>query len=254
MSFAVAEKSYDRFMGRYSRPLAARFLDFAGVTAGPVVELGCGPGPLTELLAARFGAAAVAAVDPSEPFVAACRARVPGADVRRAGAEALPFPDASFSAALSQLVLSFVRDAHRVLAEAIRVVRPRGTVAACTWDAEGFALARTFWQAALRFDPAAPDDAHLPFRRTGALLDLWRGAGLRDVEAGVIDVAARYDGFDDFWETIALGVGPPGAYLATRHEADRTRIREACRELLGHPAGAFSLSARALAIRGSTGW
>jgi SAM-dependent methyltransferase len=252
MSFAVAGESYDRFMGRYSRPLAPLFLDFAGVAAGPVIELGCGPGPLTEVMASRFGPAAVAAVDPSEPFVAACRARVPGADVRQASAEALPFPDASFTAALSQLVLSFVRDAPRTVAEAIRVVRPGGTVAACTWDADGFDLARVFWQAALRFDPAAPDDARLPYRRSDTLLGLWRGAGLRDVEAGVIDVGARYEGYDDFWETITLGVGPPGAYLATRPEADQARIREACHGALGRPSGAFTLSARALAIRGRT--
>jgi hypothetical protein len=83
-----------------------------------------------------------------------------------------------------------------------------------------------------------------------ALLGLWRGAGLRDVETGVIDVEARYPGFDDFWESIALGVGPPGAYLATRPAADRALIREACHEALGRPSGSFTLSARALAIRG----
>ncbi len=79
MSFVVPGDAYDRFVGRYSRLIAPRFVDFARVGAGPVLDLGCGPGALTAELAARHGADRTAAVDPSEPFVAACRARVPGA-------------------------------------------------------------------------------------------------------------------------------------------------------------------------------
>ena len=252
MSFAVAGDVYDRFVGRYSRLLAPRFLDFAGVVEGPVLDVGAGPGALSSVLADRFGAASVSAVEPSEPFAAACRARVPGADVRLAPAEALPFPDRSFSAALSQLVLSFVTDAGKAASEMARVVRPGGTVAACTFDADGFALAHTFWRAALRLDPAAPDDAGLPFRREGELIALWTRTGLRDVTPGVIDIEATYAGFDDFWEPFAQGVGPPGGWLVRQPETRRVEIREACREILGHPAGPFSLPARALAIRGRT--
>jgi SAM-dependent methyltransferase len=247
VTFAVAGDAYDRFIGRYSRLLAPRFLEFTGVTAGPVIEVGCGPGALTALLAERFGASRVAAVDPSKPFVDSCRARVPGADIRLGSAEALPFPAGSFEAALSQLVLSFVADAGRTVAEAARVVRPGGTVAA-----NGFALARTFWQAALRFDPAAPDDARLPFRRSEELWDLWTRAGFRDIESGVIDLEVAYSGFDDYWGPFAFGVGPPGGYLFAQLEDRRAAIRDACFEILGRPAGAFSLPARALAIRGRT--
>ena len=155
MSFAVAGDVYDRFVGRYSRLLAPRFLDFAGVVEGPVLDVGAGPGALTSVLAGRFGAASVSAVEPSEPFAAACRARVPGVDVRVAPAEALPFAGLSFSASLSQLVLSFVTDAGKAATEMTRVVRRGGTVAACTFEADGFALARTFWKAARRFDPGS---------------------------------------------------------------------------------------------------
>jgi SAM-dependent methyltransferase len=250
MSFAVAGNVYDRFVGRYSQQLAPRFLEFTGVTAGPVVDVGCGPGALTAVLAERFGPPRVAAVDPSPPFVEACRARVPGADVRLGSAEALPFQTGSFDAALSQLVLSFVADAGRMVAEAVRVVRPGGVVAACTWEANGFELARTFWAAALRFDPAAPDDARLPFRRSEELVALWRRAALRDVTDGIIDVEAAYSGFDDYWGPFASGVGPPGGYLVAQPEERRSRIRDACFELLGEPSGPFTLPARALAIRG----
>lgn len=244
--------AYDRYVGRYSRELAPRFIDFAGVDRGPVLDVGCGPGGLSLALASRLGARDVAAVDPSESFVAACRARVPGADVRLGRAEALPFAPATFEALLAQLVLSFVSDAPRAMAEAMRVVRPGGTVAACMFASDGLAVSRTFWRAALRFDPMAPDDAHLPFRREEELLALFRSAGLGDVVSGGIDLEARYADFDDFWEPFATGVGPTGDYLVRQPEERRGEIRDECREILGRPPGAFTLPARVLAVRGHT--
>jgi SAM-dependent methyltransferase len=191
-----------------------------------------------------------AAVDASEPFVDACRARVPGADVRLAPAERLPFADRSFEAALSQLVLSFVADAGRAAAEMSRVVREGGVVAACTFEANGFALGRAFWDAVARFDPKEPDDARLPFRRMPELEELWRRTGLRDVTGEVIDVAAAYADFEDFWSPFAAGIGPAAGYLVKQPEERRGAIRAACFEQLGKPIGSFSLPARVLAIRG----
>lgn len=253
MTFAVAAEAYDRFIGRYSREIVPRFLAFAEIQAlpaGPVLDVGCGHGSLTAGLAQRLGASGVAAVDPSEPFVAACRERVPGADVRMASADALPFADGTFAAVLSQLVLSFLPDAGRGVAEMARVARPGGTVAACTFEANGFALARTFWDAALRFDPGAPDDARLPFRRTAELVDLWTRAGLRDARTAALDVEADYRDFDDFWSPFAYGIGPAASYLVAQPEERRRAIRDACFEILGRPKGGFSLPARVLAIRG----
>lgn len=249
-SFAVPAEAYDRYIGRYSRRLAPRFLAFAGVAEGPVLDVGCGPGGLTEVLAQRLGAPSVAAVDLSEPFVQACRARVPGADVRRASAEDLPFADRTFRAALSQLVLSFVGDPSRAAAEMSRVVAPGGTVAACTFQSSGFALARTFWEAALRFDPRAPDDARLPFRRLPELVELWERTRLREVATEVVELEVDYGDFDDFWAPFAFGIGPAGGYLVAQPEDRRAAIREACFEALGRPSRPFSLPARVLAIRG----
>ena len=248
--FKVAADLYDRYIGRYSRELAPRFVDFAGVAIGPVLDVGCGPGSLSEVLASRFGASGVAGVDTSEPFVAAARARVPGADVRLASAESLPFADGGFQAALSQLVLAFVRDADRAAAEMARVLRKGGTAAACMFEANGFALVRTFWDAALRFDRSAPDDARLPFRRMEELVGLWERAGFREVAPGVIDLEAGYADFEDFWSPFAFGIGPAGAYLVKQPEDRRAAIRDACFEILGRPSGPFALTARVLAVRG----
>ena len=89
MTFNVAAESYDQFMGAWSGPLSPPFADFAQITPGMrVLDVGCGPGSLTAELVARVGASHVAAVDPSEPFVAAARERYPGVDVRVAPAEA----------------------------------------------------------------------------------------------------------------------------------------------------------------------
>jgi SAM-dependent methyltransferase len=250
MPFDVAGDRYDRFIGRYSRTLAPRFLDFAQVESGPAVDVGCGPGSLAAVLAERFGPSGVAAVDPSAPFVAACRARVPGADVRVASGEALPFGDGTFGAALSQLVLSFVKAPGRMAAEMSRVVRPGGVVAACTFEASGFELARAFWKAATRFDPGAPDDARIPFRRVEELVELLGRAGLREVATGLLEIEARYEDLDDLWSPFAFGIGPMGEYLAAQPEERRAAIRDACLEILGRPAGPFSLPARVIAVRG----
>ena len=251
MTFAVAGEGYDRYIGRYSRELAPRFIDFTGLSAGPVVDVGCGPGALSAALADRFGAHNVAAVDPSEPFVAACRERVPGANVRMARAESLPFADNMFEAAMSQLVLSFVGDPEAMAFELARVVRSGGIVSACTFEANGFGLVRTFWDAALQFDPDAPDDARIPFRRMPELIALWTRAGFRDISTGIIDVESSYSSFDDFWSPFSFGIGPAGSYLVAQPEPQRTALRQACFELLGEPAGEFSLTARVIAVRGT---
>src|SRR6188768_4408993 len=116
MSFAVAAEAYDRFMGRYSTPLAPLFADFAGVAPGQrVLDVGAGPGALTELLAERLGAEAVTAIEPSEPFVDALRERQPEVTVLHAAAESLPFEDETFDTALAQLVVHFMNDPVRGL-------------------------------------------------------------------------------------------------------------------------------------------
>ena len=109
MGFDVAPNAYDRFMGRYSAQLAPRFVDFAGVHAGQtVLDVGCGPGAATAELVRRLGPDAVAAVDPSEQFIAAARARHPGVDVRLSSAEDLPYPNGAFDATFAQLVVHFM--------------------------------------------------------------------------------------------------------------------------------------------------
>jgi SAM-dependent methyltransferase len=250
VSFAVAADAYDRFMGRYSVPLAPRFADFAAVGAGQrVLDVGCGPGALTAELVGRVGPDGVAAVDPSEPFVAAARERHPGVRVERAPAEQLPFGDREFDVALAQLVVHFMADPVAGLREMARVTRKDGVVAACVWDyGGGGAPIAVFWQAARELDPAVEDESRLAGARQGHLTELFRAAGLRGIEENALTVEVRHASFEDWWEPFTLGVGPAGAYAAGLDAERQARLRERCRELL--PPAPFVLSARAWAGRG----
>jgi SAM-dependent methyltransferase len=250
VTFAVAADAYDRFMGRYSVPLAPLLADFAEVGAGQrVLDVGCGPGALTAELVRRLGADAVAAVDPSEPFVAAARERHPEVDVRHASAEELPFADDEFDAALAQLVVHFMADPVAGLREMARVTRAGGIAAASVWDhAGGGGPLSVFWQAAHALDPDVADESRLAGSREGHLAELFEEAGLREVEADALTVDVEHESFEDWWQPYTLGVGPAGAYVA-RLDADRqAELEERCRQLL--PEAPFVLPAKAWAARG----
>ncbi|HJP70559.1 MAG TPA: methyltransferase domain-containing protein [Candidatus Limnocylindria bacterium] len=250
MSFNVAADAYDRFMGRYSRHLAPQMADLAGLAAGQrALDVGCGPGALTTELVARLGAAAVAAVDPSTPFVEAARERHPGVDIRQAAADALPFEDRAFDATLAQLVVHFMPDPVAGLREMARVTRTGGVVVACVWDhAGGEGPLGAFWNAVGELDPAAHDESDLPGARRGHLRELFEATGLRDVEETSLESRVEHPTFEDWWEPFTGGVGPAGAYVATLDESAREALRDRCEAILG-PAP-FVIAARAWVGRG----
>ncbi|HEX6147797.1 MAG TPA: methyltransferase domain-containing protein [Acidimicrobiia bacterium] len=251
MSFVVAAESYDRFMGRYSSLLAPIFADFAGVDASQrLLEVGCGPGALTGELVKRAGPDAVAAVDPSQPFVAAAEARYPGVEVHQASAENLPFPDGSFDRSLAQLVVHHMPDPVGGIREMSRVTRSGGTVAACVWDlGAGRDPLSPFWRGVKRYDPEAPGESGFPGTREGHLVEIFETAGLSDVLGEGLTFEVEHASFEEWWEPFKLGVGPAGAYAAGLDPAGQTRLAELCREEL--PPAPFTLSLRAWAARGT---
>ena len=250
MSFDVAAEAYDRFMGRYSLLLSPQLADLAGVRDGQrVLDVGCGPGALTAELVMRLGAAAVAAVDLSQPFVAAARARNPGVEVLRASAEQLPFADRSFDAALAQLVVHFMSDPVAGVAEMARVTRRDGVVAACVWDhGGGRGPLSGFWAAARVLDPDVDDESQLAGAREGHLAELFDAAGLHEVEEAALSVGLEHATFEAWWEPITRGVGPAGSYVAGLGPERHAELRETCRAML--PPAPFVLTARAWAARG----
>jgi ubiquinone/menaquinone biosynthesis C-methylase UbiE len=248
--FEVAADSYDRFMGRYSMPLAQHFAAFAGVRPGwRVLDVGAGPGALTTALVAMLGAESVSAADPSPPFVEANRERHPGVDVRLAGAEDMPFADDAFDAALAQLVVQFMTDSVRGVSEMARVTRPGGVVAACVWDfGTGRSPLSAIWSTALELDPSVEDEGDRVGVRRGQLAQVFEQAGLEDVEESEVSVTVEHESFEAWWEPMTLGVGPAGSWLQRQPEDVRERVRERCREL--YPDAPGIRTAVAWAARG----
>jgi SAM-dependent methyltransferase len=258
-TFHASADAYDRLVGRYGPQLAAALIDFAEVEPGmSALDVGCGPGALAGQLVRRLGARKVHAVDPSQPFADACRARLPGVEVVSAPAEALPFGDDMFDVVLSQLVVNFMRDPHAGVREMARVARPGATVASCVWDYAGeMTLLRAFWDAARDVDPGRAAEADegvvMPWCGEGDLAELWRDVGLRDVRFGELRVSASYTGFDELWSAFLSGVAPSGAFCRSLGDTAQAALREHLRRRLGVGRDAFELTARAWAVAGSVG-
>jgi ubiquinone/menaquinone biosynthesis C-methylase UbiE len=254
-TFFASADAYRRLVGRYSAPLAEALFDFARVEPGMrALDVGCGPGGLAAVLVERLGPANVAAVDPSEPFVEACRARLPEIEARVAGAEALPFADDTFDTVLSQLVVNFIDDPERGVREMARVTRRGGIVGSCVWDyREGMKLLRAFWDAAHEVEPeraAVADESTMRWCGEGELAELWSAAGLESVRFGSLVVRADYADFEDLWSPFPTGIGPAGAFAKSLDEERRGELRDALRRRLGVGDGPFELSVRAWAVAG----
>ena len=250
--------AYERYVGRWSRLVARDFLAWLSVPAGRRwLDVGCGTGALSHEILERGAASAVAGIDASAGFVEHARAQVPDprASFRVGDAQALPFEDAAFDAAVSGLVLNFVPDPARMVGEMRRVVKPGGVVAIYVWDYAGeMQLMRYFWNAASALDPAArvlDEGRRFPLCGAVPLAEIARAAGLAEVEARALDVPTTFRDFDDYWTPFLGGQGPAPAYCLALSEERRTALREAIRAALPvRPDGSVALIARAWVVKG----
>lgn len=225
-------------MGRFSTRLAPLFADFAGVEPGMrSLDVGAGTGALTAELVRRGGE--VAAAEPSTAFAAALRDRFPGVDAREAGAEDLPWPDDAFDVALAQLVVAFMSDAPTGVREMRRVA---GTVAVCMWDRERMDMLAALDRAR---DELGVPRAYSPYRSRLEIEQLL-GDG---AESELLEVEAGYTDFDDFWDALAGGVGPAGAWVTALDDEQRKVARAEVYRQLDEPEGPFTLAGRAWAAR-----
>lgn len=247
---------YERYIGRWSRPVAAAFLDWLAVPPGKVwLDVGCGSGALSRRIVEAAAPAAVVGVDSSEGFVAHAGAHVAGAQFRVGDAQALPVANREFDAVVSGLVLNFVPDQPKAVAEMRRAARPGGTVAVYVWDYGGeMQLIRRFWDAAIALDSAARDldeAVRFPHCRPEPLRTLFTGAGLRNVETKAIDVPTVFKDFEDYWSPFLGGQGPAPGYCMKLPEAAREALRERLRSSLPTQRdGKIPLVARAWAVQG----
>jgi len=258
--FAVAP-AYDAYIGRWSRPVAREFVRWLEVPARRRwLDVGCGTGALTEVVVEVGEARSVVGVDPSAGFVQHARARSFGtAEVQflQGDALALPVGSVDFDVVVSGLVLNFVPEPGRMVAEMSRAGRPGGTIALYVWDMSGgMELLARFWEAAMEVDPsAAASDEAARFREICApepLEALFGDAGLSDVVTRPIDVPTVFRDLDDYWTPFLGGQGPAPAYLVSLPPDRQDAIREALRSRLTPDAdGSLRLNARAWAIRGT---
>jgi len=247
--------AYERMMGRWSRVAGEAFLDWLGLPNGlRCLDVGCGNGAFTEILLARCAPAKVMGLDPSEGQIAYARQR-PGAqaaEFRVGGAETLPFENASYDAGLMALVLVFLSDPAKAVAELTRVVRPGGWVATYMWDVPAGGVPLHPLHTVLKSLGAVTASPPNPeISRAEAMQDLWRKGGLQSVESRVIRIPVVFADFDEFWESTTLPVGPQGKVIATMSPSERERLRVLTREHLPIAAGGrIAYEAFANAVKG----
>jgi SAM-dependent methyltransferase len=249
---------YERYVGRWSRLVAPEFLNWLGLPVHQSwLDVGCGTGVLTQAILELTSPARVTGVDASDPFVVHARAHVtdPRADFRKGDAQALPLGDGEVDTVVSGLVLNFIPDQAKAVAEMRRVARPGGVVAAYVWDYAGeMQLMRKFWDAAAALDPKAQelDEAkRFPVCRPKPLEDLFTAAGLREVAVTQIDVPTLFKNFDDYWSPFLGGQGPAPGYCMSLSEENRAVLGERIRSALPvQRDGSIHLIARAWAVKG----
>ncbi len=251
---------YERYIGRWSRLVAPRFLQWLEIPANQRwLDVGCGTGALSAAILSHNAPAAVTAVDPSEGFLAKASEHLGGRVTTRVGSAAeLPLDAGSVDVAVSGLVLNFTPDVAAALAEQSRVTSAGGTVAAYVWDyADGMEFLRLFWDAATELDPAAAildEGARFPHCRPDALTAAFREAGLGNVAVTPIDINTRFVDFDDLWNPFLGGQGPAPSYVASLDDGSRTALRDRVRDRVPTQTdGSIALRARAWAVRGYTG-
>ncbi len=253
-----AGDSYEAYMGRWSRQIAPRFLEWLDAPRGlDWLEVGCGTGALSGAILEKCQPKSLVAIDPSEGFLAKARTHVTDSRVtfQIGDAQALTLATASRDIAVSALMLNFVPDRGKALAEMRRVVRPGGVVAFYVWDyaGGGVEFMRAFWNAAIALDPAAADLAEnkrFPFCTRDGLTALAREAGLTDVNATAVEAPTVFRDFEDFWRPFTLGAGPAPGYCVKLAPEARQRLKEKLQSSLAHRAdGTIALTTRAWAIK-----
>ena len=246
--------AYERYMGKWSQLAGDIFLDWLASKPGlRWLDVGCGNGAFTEMLVERCAPALVQGIDPSEGQLAFARTRPVSrvAQFRQGDAMGLPFPDDTFDAAVMPLVIFFVPDPAKGVAEMARVVCPGGLITAYAWDMFGGGFPYEALQAEMRgmgvpvAGPPSPDAS-----RIDAMRDLWTSAGLDAAETREITVQRTFADFDEYWTTI-LGGPSVSPKLAAMASEDLALLKARMRARLPTDAtGRITYSARANAVKG----
>lgn len=250
--------AYEPYVGRWSRLVAREFLAWLTIPPGARwLDVGCGTGALSQTILDVASPRQIRGFDPSEGYITFAREQIRDRRVsfRLGDAQALPEASGSYDVVVAGLVLNFVSQPSRMVAEMQRVARVGGTVAAYVWDYAGqMQLMRYFWDAAVALDPAASnldEGQRFPICQPEPLRQLFRAEGLREVEVEMIDIPTAFRNFDDYWSPFLGGQAPAPGYAMSLSEERRSALREHIRATLPIAAdGSIHLIARAWAVRG----
>ena len=250
--------AYEYWIGRWSRPAARPFLDWLEVPDGRRwADVGCGTGALAQAILAQCAPSKVTGADKSAAYVRHAAGHVVDsrAAFEEADAQELPWPDESFDATVSGLVLNFVPSPERMAAHMRRVTRPGGVVGVYVWDySGGMQMVRLFWDAVIAVRPgdaAADQSERFPICQPDALARLFTATGLHGVRTTALEFEMVFRDFDDFWQPFLGRQGAAPTYLAALEEVEQVRIREWLRARLAPgDDGRIVLGARAWAVKG----
>ena len=246
--------AYERYMGKWSQLAGGAFLDWLAPAPGwRWLDVGCGNGAFTEMIVERCAPASVEGIDPSEAQLAYARTRpaLQAAQFRQGDAMALPFPDDTFDAAVMPLVIFFIPDPAKGVADMARVVGAGGAVTAYGWDMLDGGFPYAALQAEMRgLGVAVPAPPSPGASAVDAMRDVWAGAGLEAVETQAITVQRTFADFEDYWTTIQGGPSV-GAQLAAMASENLSLLKARMRRLLPPDAdGRITYGARANAVKG----
>lgn len=252
--------AYDQWMGRWSRLLAEQFLEWLEIPSGARwLDVCCGSGIVTELIAERCSPMSVVAIDaaPAQIEFAREHRKRPTVRFEVGDATAIPFPDSTLDVVVCGLGLNYISDPARALREMRRVTRAHGTVAVYVWDfAEGAGFLRRFWDVATSVDPEASkfdQGRRFPMCTPNRLRALFQSAQFKKIEIDALEIVTRFENFEDYWVPLLSGQGSAPNYLATRSEEIKAEIRKRLRASLQTGGKkSMELPARAWEVRTKT--
>lgn len=221
-------EAYERLMGRWSRLVGVQFIDWLKPARGlRWLDAGCGNGAFTEEIFAHGHPASVVGIDPSPPQIAYAKTRsgVSKGEFQVGDAQALPFADGSFDLAVMALVIAFIPDVAKAVAELARVVKPAGLVATYMWELPAGVPTAPIYKAMGALGYALPLPPNAAAAKEDALKNLWENAGLTQVQTSVIHIETSFESLDALWETLTIPVGPIGIFVAGLTEPARDELR-----------------------------
>lgn len=246
-----AADDYERFMGRWSRAIGEKFLDWFGAPANARwLDVGCGTGAFSELVAKRCAPSSIAGIDPSPEQIAYVQTQLPGYRFEVSGAETMPFTDGSFDVVASALVLHFIPDRWSAFAEMKRVLKPGGLVGGYTWKRDGmreFAAYAPMLDGLAAIGVAPPHTVPVEESAIDGMRASLNAAGFADAAAIEIEVTQTYASFDAYWEIQTIPFHRTGKAVQALTDAQRARLCDVLREKLPAADGTITYPATAIA-------